>query len=372
MSERVDWEKEWLEEQRKKAEEVFREFPTVDESFSSNPLPHIEHTDLEAIKKKRGAKTGARLLDDLKNLEITRKPIIEEFLYERDIFMMSADSGVGKSTITAQLALSLSSGTPLFGALKTRKTKTYVIQVEGDYEESIERMRHMMNVVPVDADYLCWHENRKLDISCREGIEHALYEIESNMKEPGVVIIDPIYKLSSKDICTGEGALMVVNFSDAIYEKFNCTVVLIHHNTKENFTIVGGNKEQKADAYYGHSFIKNHIRTSYALSRNKETDQPHLIRKKGRGGDTLSHIELIYEPMTMTCALASEDKNFDALSRVLSFLEVKKKLSGKTDFNEVMLNCRVSQAQLRKLKPKFAHKIQVSTEAKGKQIWKPL
>lgn len=358
----------YLEEQSKKAKEAFK-----DVVLESTPTVTLtpEANQLKEIKAKRGAKTGANLLNDLDNLEITRKPIIEEFLYERDIFMMSADSGVGKSTITAQLAMSLSSGTALFGALKTRKTRTYVIQVEGDYEESIERMRHMRNVIPIDTDFLCWHENRKLDISNREGINYAMYEIEKAMPEPEVIIIDPIYKLSAKDICTGEGALMVVNFSDALYEKFNCTNVLIHHNTKDNFVLVDGKKEEKGDSYYGHSFIKNHIRTSYALRRRKDTDQPHLVRKKGRGGDTLSNIDLIYDPMSMTCVLASEDKNFDALSRVVNFLEGKGKMGMKTDFNEVMLNCRVSQAQLRKLKKKFEDKIEVSVGEKGKQIWTP-
>jgi len=43
----------------------------------------------------------------------------------------------------------------------------------------------------------------------------------------------------------------------------------------------------------------------------------------------------------------------------------------KTEFNDVMLNCRVSQAQLRKLKKKFEDKIEVSVGEKGKQIWTP-
>lgn len=325
----------------------------------------------EKKKKKRGAKTGDSLKDDFDNLEITRKPIIHEFLYERDIFMLSADSGVGKSTITAQLAMSLSSGTALFGGLETRKARTYVIQVEGDYEESIERMRFMRQTIPVDFNYLAWHENRRLDISSREGIEHAIFEIESTMPNPEVVIIDPIYKLSSKDICTGEGALMVVNFSDAIYERFNCSVVLVHHNTKDNFVMVNGQKEAKNDSYYGHSFIKNHVRTSYSLYRDKESDQPRIIRKKGRGSDTLHQIDLMYDPMTMTCTIAFEDKNTDALLRVKTFINRQASLSLTTDFNQVMLNCHVSQAQLRRLKPKFEDLIDVKIEARGKQVWIP-
>jgi len=322
-------------------------------------------------KPKRGVRTGQSLKDDFENLEITRKPIIHEFLYERDIFMISADSGVGKSTITAQLAMSLSSGTPLFGGLETRIARTFVIQVEGDYEESIERMRFMQASIPVDYDNLAWHENRRLNISNREEIEYALYEIESVMPNPEVVIIDPIYKLSSEDICTGKGALMVVNFSDAIYDRFNCTVVLIHHNTKDTFVMVDGKKEAKADSYYGHSFIKNHVRTSYSLFRDKETDQPRMIRKKGRGGDTLHQIDLMYDPMTMTCTIAFEHKGTDAIARIIDYIKIKKAMRQKTDFNDVMLNCHVSQAQLRRLKHRLEQYITIEAGPRGKQVWCP-
>lgn len=366
MENNSSWVQEWLQEKALKAAEAFDREEVPQEVFMQ--CPHIE---IPVKKPKRGARTAQNLLDDLDNLEITRKPIINEFLYERDIFMMSADSGVGKSTITAQLAASLSSGTPLFGALETRKMRTYVIQVEGDYEESIERLRHMRSVVPIDPKFLCWHENRKLDISHREGIDHAIYEIERVMPEPEVIIIDPIYKLSMKDIATGEGALMVVNFSDALYEKFNCSNVLIHHNTKSDFNIVEGKKESKSDAYYGHSFIKNHIRTSYSLIRSKENDQPILIRKKGRGGDTLHRIQLNYDPMTMTCMVDYEDTSTDSIIRVRKFLESKATLGLNTNFNDVMNNCNISQAQLRRLKPRFEDLITVKHEARNKQIWEP-
>lgn len=164
---------------------------------------------------------------------------------------------------------------------------------------------------------------------------------------------------------------MVVNFSDALYEKFNCSNILIHHNTKTDYNIVDGKKEDKSDSYYGHSFIKNHIRTSYALTRNKETDQPMLIRKKGRGSDTLHRIQLTYDPMTMTCSVDCEDAGTEAIVRIKKFLMNKANLGMKTDFNDVMNNCSVSQAQLRRLKPKFEQFIDIKIEARNKQVWVP-
>ena len=315
-------------------------------------------------------RTGQELLEDIQNLKITRQPIIEEFLYERDIFMLSADSGVGKSTITAQVAISLSSGTPLFGGLTTRKSRVYVIQVEGDYEESIERIRLMSKHIPIDTDFLCWDENRLLDISNQNGISMVIDRIKNKMEKPDVIIIDPIYKLSTEDISGGKGALMVVNFSDRLYDYFGCSNFLVHHNTKDDFIIVDGEKQKKKDSYYGHSFIKNHIRTSYALTQNEQKDQPILIRKKGRGSDTLHKIELIYNPVTMICEIAREDKNFDALTRLNKFMDSKKIMGKTTNFQETMESCFISQAQLRRLKHSIEKRLEITTDKFGKELWK--
>lgn len=313
-------------------------------------------------------KTGKALLDDIENLEITRKAIVDEFLYERDIFMMAADSGVGKSTITIQLALSLSSGTPLFGSLNTRKARTYVMQVEGDYEESIERMRFMKKTIPVDPDYLCWDAYKKIDISKDISVGAIIRRIRDSF-QPEVIIIDPIYKLSKYDICEGEGALLFVNFSDALMDAFGNSNFAVHHNTKDSYIMVDGKKAMKADAYYGHSFIKNHVRTSYALTQNEERSAPCLVRKKGRGSDTLSRIALSYDPDTMTCTM--DMSAIPALDRAKAYIKSCAAMGRKTDFYDVSNQCHISHAQLRRFKKDLLPLFTVSTTTKNREVWNP-
>lgn len=314
-------------------------------------------------------RTGENFLNDLKSLDTKREPIISELLYEGDVWMMSADAGSGKSTIVSNLALSISSGSPLFGVLTTRKKRVYMLQTEGDYEESIERMRMMTKKIRVDADYLAWDCFKFLDLKHEASLNSVLSRMDAF--KPEVIIVDPIYKLTSDDISEGAGALQVVRFSDALKDRYKGTVILIHHNTKETHIISDGKRFEKTDAYYGHSFIKNHVRTSYSLSLDSNRQSPVLTRKKGRGSDSLEKIHLHYDAETMTCQM--ELKQGTVLDRIKIFANTCKLNSRSTDFNEVQATCGLSVAYLRKLKTDgMLEKVFEFKDGKqGRQDWIP-
>lgn len=286
--------------------------------------------------------------------------------------MMAADPAAGKSTIVSNIAMALSSGSSVFGFLATQKKKVYMIQTEGDYEESIERMRFMRARIPIDPEYLCWDVFKFLDLNTLGSSATLIQRIKNHFK-PDVIIIDPIYKLTSLDISEAPGALQVVKLSDQLKEEFKATIMLIHHNTKESFVISDGKRFEKPDAYYGHSFIKNHVRTAYSLSDpDGKKCNPLLTRKKGRGSDTLDKIQLHYDADTMTCQM--EIKGGSVLDRVKIFAGTCKLNGRTTDFDEVQKNCGLSVSYLRKLKgDNLLERVFSFEEGKqGRQEWRPL
>lgn len=289
---------------------------------------------------------GQSLADDLNNLTITRKPIIEEFLYERDILMIPAQAGAGKSIIATQIAISLSSGVPLFGILNIPTPKRVLyLQLEGDYEESIERMRHMRTRIPVNTDNLCWFECKMLDTMNQLTMDHFFKVIKSSGFIPEVVIVDPLYKLCPHDLATGEAAITVVKFSDRLYEEYNCTNVLIHHNHREKYTTTG-HKMKEDNSYYGHSFIQNHIRTSYELTNNAHRSEPLLSRKKGRGSDTAKTIRLSYDPVSMTCWM---EKTNTAIDRIKAYATLCKHQNIRPTFEQFCEGVDVSHSHGRRI-----------------------
>lgn len=297
--------------------------------------------------------TGSQLRDDLLNLKITRVPIIPELFYERDVFMLTADSGSGKSIFATQLAACLSFGRPFLGLEVPQPKKVLYIQLEGDYEESVERMRYMESEggIVLDEKNILWVEEKTLDVSDSGSVGGFLKRIYETGFIPEVVITDPIYKASTLDISTGQGALGVVRFSDLIYNKWNCSHLMINHNTKDSYDSKG-KKIDKDDHYYGHSFLKNHIRTGYTMKITGENSRD-FVRIKGRGSDTRKKFSLDYNPETFCLSLAESTqahKRGQHQERFYSFLETCKKARKQTTASEIIDECEITYQQLRTLK----------------------
>lgn len=321
--------------------------------------------------------TGAQFRNDLLNLQLTRKPIVSELIYERDIFLLTSDAGAGKSIFATQLAACLSFKRPFLGLPIGEPKRVLYIQLEGDYEESIERMRYMESEggIIIEENNLLWVEEKTLDVLNNGSVSMFFKKINEMKFTPEVVIIDPIYKLSHQDISSGVAALGVIRFSDMLISKWNCANILIHHNLKESYG-QDGNKVKKDDSYYGHSFIKNHIRTSYAMQITGENTRD-LVRKKGRGSDTRQKLSLEYNPEHFTLSLdstISKYKRGEHLERFYTFLNDTHQKRKNTSANEIIEECEITYKQLRNLKDKpetIALFNFIKTPPNNKEIWEP-
>lgn len=297
-------------------------------------------------------RTGQDLADDFRNLKITRTPIIEEFLYERDILMVSADAGAGKSIFAQNImgALSFAPAKHFLGCKVLRSAKVLYVQLEGDYEETIERLRYMQDGgMIVDPHNICIMEEKTLNVMDEASVNGFFKRLFDCGFVPEVVILDPIYKLAHDDPSKGQVALAIIRFSDALYNKFNCANILIHHNLKASYDQTG-TKIDKDDAFYGHSFIKNHIRTSYAMKITGD-DTRVLERKKGRGSDTKRTIKMNYDPETYLLTGDHNPKRMGgAKERIIAFIKELKAKDKTTNSKEVCAECDISYSRLRHLK----------------------
>lgn len=318
--------------------------------------------------------TGGLLRNDLDNLKITRKAIAEEFLYERDIMLISGDSGIGKSSIALQIAYDITTSKLLFSSLNIPNNKKFLyLQLEGDYEESIERLRLIEEAtgIKTNHDNLMIYELKNFECSDKGQRDKFFEIIESTGFKPDVFCMDPMYKLSGKDIAKSEGALAVVEFSDYAQMKWGCSNMIMHHNLKTTYDIVDKKKVQKGDPYYGHSFLKNHVRTSYSLQKGEGKYSPLLKRQKGRGSDTLSRIELKFNAefghTSAVEAIGSADLKFQ--------VAVNKLKASKSDtcFNDFAELSGISEAHLRRYKKSklFTDNFLIEKEQNKKwEIWR--
>ena len=294
--------------------------------------------------------------------------LVQDFLHANCCLMLTGETGKGKSVLAAQLALSLSSATPLFGSLEIpRPCRVYYMQLEGSFAEQLRRLHFMQTVIPLNTDNLYWDADRLSNPLTRyDRIATAFPQ------PPDVVILDPIYKFTGGDIAKAEPALTIVRFSDRLMSSLGCTVVMLHHPHREKLTVYGKPIVEE-DFYYGHSFLKNHVEVSYVFKPlDVAGERGQLIRKKHREENTLEVLDLLYHPETYTCSMLPQASPLNKRQQVEAFL---RHLTGQTtSFLDVKAALPISTQFLRELQLEYerAGQLKILREPGKRSVWVPL
>src|SRR3990167_6909806 len=202
--------------------------------------------------------TGQELATLLAIPPVSLPSLIDDFLYERTTCMITGEAGKVKSIIASQLTASLSSATPLFGVLTIPKPRrVYYLQLEGSASDFCARLYYQQRTIPLNPDYIYWDRDVKFSASNLSLRQRKVKQI-TTWGSPDLIIIDPIYKAVAGDIAKAEYALAFINFLEELEETCHCSLLLFHHPHRERFD-AKGKKLEETDAYYGHSFIRNHI-----------------------------------------------------------------------------------------------------------------
>ena len=267
--------------------------------------------------------------------------------------MLFAAPGVGKSIVATQMALSLSSATPLFGSLTIPKPRrVYYLQLEGDYAMYIERIRRMKTRVPYVASRLFW--DLEGDLNCMDPLSVRKYLTRIGETHSEVVILDPLYTSVTGALGEEVPSKAIVRFSDRIRQTLpGCAVVFIHHTTKSEHDAAGNPLE---DPFYGSQWLRAHIDTSYQLKRGPEKNWVSLYCKKDRGGEVHHQIFLQYDAETDTCHVEhAKTKLASGEARVLAWIqECKAKGVASTTFAATLAACvPLSPAHLRRIQQRL-------------------
>ena len=175
-------------------------------------------------------------------------------------------------------------------------------------------------------------------------------------KPPDLVLIDPVYKAPGSDLAKADAALSLITFSDRLMDNLGCSNLFLHHPHRDKMNIYG-KKIDEDDAYYGHSFLKNHIESSYIFKPlDKEGERSQLIRKKWREENTLPLIDLYYHPESYTCSMlptvSSEGKR-DSFGK---FLQECALFNRPTTFKEVQQKSGLRASFIRELQQEYISK----------------
>lgn len=166
--------------------------------------------------------------EDFKRLPLAQQPFyVEPWLPRRGKCMIYAPAKSGKSTLCIQMARCIGVGLPFLG-LPTVQGRVLYFQ----HELGMEVLQQRMNETGQTYDdvYVATTFSMKLDTE--PGQHQMLAEVDA--VRPGVLIIDPFYKVLKGDENESLDVRVVLDFLDSLTdEPYRCSIVLIHHPGKD-------------------------------------------------------------------------------------------------------------------------------------------
>lgn len=182
---------------------------------------------------------GDKLLAALDVVPEERKPMIENFLYEKSAILLYADDGVGKSVLLLQACLqSTMAASKVFGEFNVPTSRRVLyFQMERHPDESFERIRHLKRVIPFDL------KNFALSVALQgtnlqdgDLRTEAVNRVETVIKEigfiPDIIAFDPIYTLVMDDLSTAPACNAITSFFRIIQLGTNCSIIATSHTNR--------------------------------------------------------------------------------------------------------------------------------------------
>jgi len=277
------------------------------------------------------ALTGPTLDTEIEQASQSRTALIEGLLYEKSTILTSADAGVGKSTILANIIAQASAGLPVFNVLHVPKPiLCYYIPFERGKDEITERLKHIRTAVPFDSSNIHVFYNKTFfpDLYHIEDQNFLIESIKRDCGEraPDLVAYDPIYQAVSGGLSNEDKVSVLIRFNVRLMETFECATWLNHHTVKPGQD-PHGNRIERDDPYYGSSYLKNHCTGAYYLKKNPEADGTIMTCKKDNLDLLLKKITLYYQPESYTSYMKDEMKGILKIDRLKIVLRQYKTLN---------------------------------------------
>ncbi len=206
----------------------------------------------------------------------------------KNVTLIIAPPGVGKSTLTLGIALSKASGKDIFDIDPLGKGAVAIFNNEDNLEEQARRLvaASIFNEITnadisdaIDGSRLLLNgrDNAPLTIAKRnkhgaivahQAKELTEYLIKNNVK---LLIVDPFAMTHPADENRNEEMLIVGNLYAEVANRANCAVVLVHHTRKLNQASSEGHNGN-LDSARGASSLGGVVRVAYTLNVMSKAD----------------------------------------------------------------------------------------------------
>lgn len=230
--------------------------------------------------------------DSLLHRETDVKPIIEGYLWERDVVMLFGSEKAGKSIMALQMAANISAGGMFLGKYQCAKKPVVYLQTEGKKDETPMRLENMMRAVSVDKNYFYRIYKKFMPLDIPEYMAALDKQIEALPVKGGVLIIDCLYMAMLGDLNDNEAVRKFIGYLSHLLEKHCLTCILIHHAKREGRDDKGQIVELGDKSSYGSVFLRANV--DHILFLDQQKDKTRVFKcDTQRSGQVTEREELV-------------------------------------------------------------------------------
>ncbi|MEI6076984.1 MAG: AAA family ATPase [Verrucomicrobiota bacterium] len=263
--------------------------PSVSSSaIVTNPMLNNERAEDRWMKHR-----DFRYFEQLERIPIADDPNViigkkHRFLCKGGSFLIVAPSGVGKSTLMMQMAMSWAAGRDFFGLAPTRALRCFLLQGENDDGDVAEMAQGIKTGLQLaDEEYKTLTKNFKMRSQFGMGDERDFSKLLAELIEvhkPDVFFLDPLFAFIQGNYNDQE--LISECFRRGIHpvlKKSNCILVSTHHTPKPAKETPRTNGTDFSYSGFGTSELTNWYRAVATLrpEKGKHKTFRFIVAKRG-------------------------------------------------------------------------------------------
>lgn len=203
-------------------------------------------------------------------------PLIEGYLWERDVIMLFGNEKAGKSILAMQMACNVSAGGRFLGKYQCVKRPVIYLQTEGKKDETAKRLESMMKAVGVDKNNFYRIYKKFLPLDVPEFIQALDRQIGTLPIKGGVLIIDCLYMAMMGDLNDNEAVRKFIGLLSHLLERHSLTCVLVHHAKRESRDEKGNELSLGDKSSYGSVFLRANV--DHILFLEMQKDKTRVLK----------------------------------------------------------------------------------------------
>ena len=196
--------------------------------------------------------TGVELLA----LKLKPRPwLVEGILHVKDTVLLVGSEKAGKTLLAYQLVCSMTSGHPFLDEHNVvRPCRVSYLQLEGEIEDTVDRLARMSQAVDLDPDLLQLAYLPPINL---EDDNIALSIIEQvRPHNPDLLIIDPVYFALEGDLSDNTAVRRFIGNMRKMKNSLDCAIMMVHHTHKLRTNSRGDVLQEGDEATFGSKFFK--------------------------------------------------------------------------------------------------------------------